>query len=746
MARDKRNHNKASQIYVRKEVQPNATETAAVKRSEPTGNIVNDVKAAAAAVKRGVQANTLGKDAKPAAVKRSEQAHTLGKSAAAKRSEQAQTLVVKDVKSAAAVKRGEQADPRVGKDVKSAVVQRGEPADPLVGKGRPRADRDRTYREVAKPSVAPPGRDESRQEPRRAHHEPVAVPKRDTLSSEGSTVDAERSSEDGSTSDSDLELKEDPIEVELVNIIRQIEPDEYQQNLYREAINDTRRLCVDIFDSTEYKAEMRKLDRNYDGVYKVTPFGSYRQRTNIVGSDLDLVLVLHCGSSSRDCYLRHLEHLQGMVGRTQRFQFLSLIPAKVPVLKLMYHGRIGQLPLDITIVKPSEQHSYSRDLIVAEHLKSFYQLQAFTRLVKHWAKLVRMNSAPDGSLNSASWVFLVLTYLKCMGLHQANLFSFKDLLVGFFEFMCTLGDITAPTINFLWGHVMPTWHPIPDTCIVIIDPSTGLNCAQALTPQSWHYILALCKNARCQVLAMDYDKRDAGGKSESESDAHRTLFGPFPNMPPFPASGYPYNDAIDGCCHALPTSIGDHNRRNSTVPDQSILKPMALSDEHHRRDSTVPDQSILQATVVIDDHHRRHSTVPVQIPVEATVVIDDHDRNHSTVPVQIPVEATVVIDDHNRNNSAVPVQISVEPKACVGDRTRRHSAVPVQIPVEAKACVGGRTRRHSTVPVQIPVEAKTWLGNHNRRCSSVSNQIHVKANALVGTRNRRHSMVPIRVQ
>lgn len=330
-------------------------------------------------------------------------------------------------------------------------------------------------------------------------------------------------------------VKRDPIEQELDAMVRRIEPDNARQNLCRDAVNEIKLLSDQFFSTPKYVAKMQEEDSHYVGVFKVTPYGSYRQRTNIMESDLDLVIVLTCGASSRDVYLSHLAHFrQKLLDGVPHLEFVSLIPAKIPVLKLVYRNHNDTLDIDITMAKPCEHHFYRRDNIVLDSLFDHKRLTNFVRILKHWTKENRVNNAADGSLNSTSWVFLILTYLRHLGLAHAESYYYKDLLVGFFSFVCSVGEISPACVDVQHGRVSYAWFD-PTASLVIQDPSTGHNCAAALSPQCWQYILALCRQAGNAVYGQE---NEFGARLDHEelANVQRRMFGPFPNMPPFPPS------------------------------------------------------------------------------------------------------------------------------------------------------------------------------------------------------------------
>jgi len=322
--------------------------------------------------------------------------------------------------------------------------------------------------------------------------------------------DDSKSSQETSTSsfEPDCLLKSVPhepnseFEKKLANVIRAIEPTGFQQEACRYVIQLLRKIALGHFSSDAYMATVS--DPAFDGSCRVQPYGSFKQRTHIIGSDLDVVLLIPIGrnldaSRRRELYRQHLDSFARVLIMTGAFVFNQMIHAKVPVLKVWYRG----IPLDITVASHNDCRTFHRDSIVAERTLMGPHYQSFIRLVKHWSKENGVNDAFNGYLNSTCWTFLCLCYLNLLGKKlETSALPYKALMEGFFHFLVALGEDTY-AIDANSGSVAllnEPWCPDP---LVIRDPLVdGANLACALQAHRWRQTVTLCQ--QCATASTEH--------------------------------------------------------------------------------------------------------------------------------------------------------------------------------------------------------------------------------------------------
>ncbi|CAI2292562.1 unnamed protein product [Caenorhabditis sp. 36 PRJEB53466] len=88
----------------------------------------------------------------------------------------------------------------------------------------------------------------------------------------------------------------------------------------------------------------------------------------------------------------------------------QLIPAKVPIIKLLLNGEFDGIDIDINVNNVAG--------IYNSHLLHYYSMldgrvPALALLVKHWAMVAGVNNSQEGYLNSYSLILLVIHFLQC---------------------------------------------------------------------------------------------------------------------------------------------------------------------------------------------------------------------------------------------------------------------------------------------------------------------------------------------
>jgi len=301
--------------------------------------------------------------------------------------------------------------------------------------------------------------------------------------------------------------------------VRRIEPSVGQQQVCGEILRILKRVAGNQFQSHRYR--MSVPDPYFDGTTMVVPFGSYKQRTNIRGSDLDVVILVSCGVPEyerRHVYYRHLDFFKSTLPK--EFTFQALIPAKVPVLKMWFKG----IPLDIIIAAHEEYRQFKRDCFIEQFASKNKKFFGFLRLVKHWSKSAGVNDAFGGYLNSTCWTFLCVVFLKrvAKSIRAPERINYDQLLYGFFAFVAGLGNGSYVVDPHDGKVTQDNWSFCPEA-LVIIDPFTYKNLACALQIHRWRETIQKCQEAMMQpnnVLRLNL-RESLHGEREHQHAPHR---------------------------------------------------------------------------------------------------------------------------------------------------------------------------------------------------------------------------------
>ncbi|CAD7962199.1 unnamed protein product [Amoebophrya sp. A120] len=205
--------------------------------------------------------------------------------------------------------------------------------------------------------------------------------------------------------------------LKIQQIVKQIKPTEDYWTASYNVIKRIEDYCNRIFPDSHVECR---------------PFGSYAQKTALVGSDVDLALVWNDLDTKgpADCYQKYFDsdiHDKDRQVKQEKVTLLKRLAkdirkysgscrivdqvwfAKIPLLKIEFDEH---LEADISIGKSS---SGSADYRIADLLKQKdWVLRGFI-VVKHWVKK-RLSIVPDktpafhGLLNSFSWVLLYLFF------------------------------------------------------------------------------------------------------------------------------------------------------------------------------------------------------------------------------------------------------------------------------------------------------------------------------------------------
>jgi len=169
------------------------------------------------------------------------------------------------------------------------------------------------------------------------------------------------------------------------------------------------------------------------GAY-VLPFGSVVQGSHLLGSDLDLCIhvpQLASSLSSPDNSRQVAALRQLMCKLPGSFDVIETRFSKtirVPIIVLAFVSSTGcHVEVDVSIgVKCGKVQKGFVDRLVRRVLARAPQVLPFVQIVKHWARVERLNKAYEGCLNSLGWTLLVLFWFMERGEICASLFDDEE--------------------------------------------------------------------------------------------------------------------------------------------------------------------------------------------------------------------------------------------------------------------------------------------------------------------------------
>uniref|UniRef100_A0A8R1DG70 PAP-associated domain-containing protein n=2 Tax=Caenorhabditis japonica TaxID=281687 RepID=A0A8R1DG70_CAEJA len=136
-------------------------------------------------------------------------------------------------------------------------------------------------------------------------------------------------------------------------------------------------------------------------------------------------------------------------------KYCQLIPAKVPIVKLLLNGEFEGMDIDINVNNIAG--------IYNSHLIHYYSLcdarfPALALMIKHWAMRAGVNNSPDGYLNSYTIILMAVHYLQC-GVRPAVLPNLQYLFPDKFDRKLPLEEL------ILFGDIATKLPALPpNTC------------------------------------------------------------------------------------------------------------------------------------------------------------------------------------------------------------------------------------------------------------------------------------------
>jgi len=262
---------------------------------------------------------------------------------------------------------------------------------------------------------------------------------------------------------------------------------------------------------------------------RLEPFGSVKQGTALLNSDLDVRLSFEqFAVRDEQRQIRYLEAVEARPG--PHFEVLRLVRARLPVLRLRFRGH-----LEVDLSMGEELASEGEvDLAVQELLYASPDSGArrFVRLVKMFAKAHSLIDAHGGYLNSVSWVFLSIAFLQmesCLPPYhelqqqqqqQANsstttrgtrpLWPVRptlSLLSRFFAFVdrCAtephLVSVSEGQVRAIHRRNHGSRGGVPPPPMIEHPTKAGYNVAQCLLPKGWAETAERCRRAHTMLAS-----------------------------------------------------------------------------------------------------------------------------------------------------------------------------------------------------------------------------------------------------
>lgn len=179
----------------------------------------------------------------------------------------------------------------------------------------------------------------------------------------------------------------------------------------------------------------------------VLPFGSLVQGTNLRGSDLDLCIHAPGLAESRSDHIEHTMQVMALKRllwelppcfAVQETRFYRTV--RVPIVILNFtddDGQLVEVDVSMGVSVGGVEKGYS-DRLVRRVVARAPQVLPLVQIVKHWAKVERLNKAFDGFLNPLGWTLLVIYWFMERGDFGPEILQTPEIFEVRFRGSCTL--------------------------------------------------------------------------------------------------------------------------------------------------------------------------------------------------------------------------------------------------------------------------------------------------------------------
>jgi non-canonical poly(A) RNA polymerase PAPD5/7 len=168
--------------------------------------------------------------------------------------------------------------------------------------------------------------------------------------------------------------------------------------------------------------------------FRVKSFGSFPNEIFLADSDVDIVVI----SKQKIDQKKTLEKIyECIIGKSELFDYIRKIDAKVPIIKLQL--KETKIFLDISV---DRKNGYDAKRVIKRSMNDFHALKPLLYVLKYFIRQKKLNETFTGGVSSFLLFNLVLAFLQYknkiaysnINNYNSNQLNLGQLLVDFFQF------------------------------------------------------------------------------------------------------------------------------------------------------------------------------------------------------------------------------------------------------------------------------------------------------------------------